>query len=67
MTWLRANLARVATACIWIAGWAFLTSAAADWSVWRFSAGLLCLSLGGWRLLFVVLRDGLYLLTREDR
>jgi hypothetical protein len=59
--------AQLATGAAWLAGWALLTSAAADWSVWRFSAGVLCMSLGGWRLLYVVLRDGLYLLTRDDR
>ena len=59
--------AEIATACAWLAGWALLTAAIDRRSLWRGSAGLLCISLGGWRLLFVVLTNGLYTLSRGDK
>ena len=34
--------------------------------VWLISAGLLLISLGGWELLFLVMRKGLYTLTRPE-
>lgn len=64
--------AEILTALAWLAGWALLTAAAGavvqrEWvaAVWRGSAGLLLLALPGIKLLWVVLRDGLYTLTRE--
>jgi hypothetical protein len=58
------NRAECLTAFMWLAGWALLTAAIDMRSVWLASAGLLCMSLGGWQLLWTVLRLGLYTLTR---
>jgi hypothetical protein len=66
--------AEILTALAWLLGWALLTAAAGAivqgaWvtAIWRGSAGLLLLALPGLKLLWVVLRDGLYTLTRDDR
>lgn len=52
-----------------LAGWALLTWAVAAlvsaWA-WPISGGLLLLSLTGWRLIAVVVWEGLYALTRDD-
>jgi hypothetical protein len=55
-----------------LTGWALVTLGTARLThapatVWAFSGGLLCLSLGGWRLAYTVARDGLYVLTRGPR
>ena len=57
------------TAAAALLGWALLTWAGAQlWSplAWAISGGLLLLSLAGWRLLAVVVWEGLYALTRDD-
>ena len=59
--------AEILTALAWLCGWALVTWGVVSWSLWPVSAGLLSISLGGWRLLYVVVRDGLYTLTRDDR
>lgn len=54
----------------WLSGYALLlwgVSSATGWEwVWKIGAGLLLLSMGGWRLLFLVATEGLYLLSRDD-
>lgn len=63
--------AEILTAVTWLAGWALVTLAVVELThapriVWPASAGLLCLGLGGFRLLGRVVGEGLYVLTRED-
>jgi hypothetical protein len=61
--------AEIATALAFLAGWALITHGVASVTrpiAWTFSAGLLCLSLGGWRLLLIVVVDGMYALTRKQ-
>jgi hypothetical protein len=65
--------AEILTAVAWLAGWALLTAAGGAvvqgaWvaAIWRGSAGLLLLALPGLKLLWVVLTEGLYSLTRND-
>lgn len=53
-----------------LAGWAAVTwGLAGIWGllVWRFSAGILLLSLCGWKFLGVLFREGLYNLSRAKR
>lgn len=63
--------AEIALTCAGLLGWYFLTSAVSLLSfvsagvVWRVSAGLLFLSLSGWRLLYKIASRGLYDLTRD--
>lgn len=60
--------AEIATALAFLAGWALITHGLASLTspiVWTFSGGLLCLSLGGWRLLRIVVVEGMYALTRK--
>lgn len=66
--------AEILAACSWLAGyglvtWAVVAASGADWAafIWRLALGMLLLALPGIRLLWVVLRDGLYTLTRDDR
>jgi hypothetical protein len=59
--------AEILTAVVWLTGWTLLTAAMDRRSVWLASAGLLCISLGGWRLFWVVVTHGLYSLTRGDK
>jgi hypothetical protein len=61
--------AEIATALAFLAGWTLITRGVAAVTsplAWTFSAGLLCLSLGGWRLLRVVVVEGMYALTRKQ-
>jgi hypothetical protein len=61
--------AELLTAAALLAGWALITLGLAQLTtskVWPLSAGILLLSLCGWRFLGVLFRDGLYRLTRED-
>lgn len=67
MTWLAKHRAEIATAGAWLAGWVLVTAALDRRSLWLGSAGLLCLSLGGWRPLFVWLTHGVYSLTRGGK
>jgi protein-S-isoprenylcysteine O-methyltransferase Ste14 len=53
-----------------LGGWALVTWGVAlltTWKVWAISAGLLLLSCGGWKLLWVIVTDGLYAPTRVKR
>lgn len=53
-----------------VGGWALLTWGVARLTApvaWVFSAGLLLVSLGGWRLLWEVATRGLYALTRPTK
>lgn len=57
------------TAAVFVAGWALLTAGVVALTspiAWLFGAGLLLISLGGWRLLITLVVHGLYALTRED-
>lgn len=52
-----------------LAGWGLLTWGAVDLTApvaWKLSAGLLLLSLCGWRFLGVLASQGLYTLSREE-
>jgi hypothetical protein len=51
------------------AGWALMSwgfSLIWGWKVWPFAGGLLLLSMCGWRVLFLMARDGLYALSKDD-
>jgi hypothetical protein len=52
-----------------LAGWALLTTFAAAFAgprVWLLSGGLLLLSGCGWKFLYRIARDGLYVLSRRE-
>jgi hypothetical protein len=62
--------AELAVSAALLGGWAACTAGVAALTApaaWPISAGLLLLSLCGWRFLGRIARDGLYVLTREDR
>lgn len=64
---VRPYRAELLTAGAFLAGWALLTWAIARLTApeaWLVSAGLLLLSLGGWKLLWTVITEGLYTLTK---
>lgn len=67
----KAPWAELGAAAALLAGWASLTWAIAAIAppriVWRASVGLLLLALFGFKLLYVMARDGLYTLTREKK
>lgn len=72
--WLVAHRAELLTALTWVAGYALVGAGigalvTAQWvrAVYAILAGLLLISLGGWRLLWTVATHGLYTLTRGDR
>lgn len=67
LTWLRRHRAELLTAFAWLLGWLLVTAGVDRHSLWLGSVGLLCISLGGWRLLWIVLTHGLYTLTREKQ
>lgn len=66
---LRSNAAEILIALVVLAGWAFITSAFAlifnPKFIWLLSTGMLLLALSGFDLLAVLLRKGLYLLSRD--
>ncbi len=57
--------------CTWTVGWALLTYGVATavhrWWVWPISTGLALLGVGGYKLLWIVLREGLYTLTQDEK
>jgi hypothetical protein len=61
----------ISAALALLAGWSLITWSIASfsrtWQVWPLSAGLLLLSLFGWRFFYTMARDGLYALTREPK
>lgn len=61
--------AEALTALAALCGWGLLTWGLAGWSgvvwIWPLSGGLLLLGLAGYRLVWQVLMDGLYLLRLE--
>ena len=64
------NCAQLATAAAFLVGWGLLTWAVVLFTapaVWLISLGLLLISLGGWELLYLVVRKGLYTLTRPEQ
>jgi hypothetical protein len=64
------NRAELATAAAFLLGWAVVTWAIVLFTrpvVWLVSLGVLLISLGGWELLYLVVRKGLYTLTRPER
>lgn len=67
--WVRRYVPELLTAAVFVAGWALLTAGVVALTspiAWLFGAGLLLISLGGWRLLITLVVHGLYALTRED-
>lgn len=69
LTFLTRYAAELWTGASALVGWASLTFTLAHflgWVVWPASAGLLALSLVGWRLLGVLAWNGLYALTRDS-
>ncbi|PRX19222.1 hypothetical protein BX659_1393 [Orenia metallireducens] len=54
----------------WISGWIFVTWSLVDlfgnW-IWKLSGGLLLLGLVGYRFIFKIVLDGLYVLSLEDK
>lgn len=65
-----AHLPEIATAAAFLLGWTAVTWGVARLTVpevWPISAGVLLLSMGGWRLLATIAREGLYALTRGPR
>ena len=66
---LKAAQAEVLTALCFVAGWLLVTLGLAHLArpdvVWPLSLGLLGFSLGGWKLLYTLVSDGLYALTRK--
>lgn len=67
---LSAARAEIAAGSALIAGWLCITAGLAALlprgQVWLFSAGLLLLSLFGWKFLWLVASKGLYKLNAED-
>lgn len=68
--YLGRNGAALATIAVALLGWLLLTHGLvrafdATW-LWHISLGALALGLAGYRLVARVLRDGLYVLTRDD-
>jgi hypothetical protein len=62
------NWDKVGTVVLGVGGWTLLTDLGSRWAggwVWELSAGLLALSLFGWRFAFTIARDGLYALSRK--
>jgi len=65
----RARAELGATALL-LAGWALLTLGIAQLvhrSPWALSGGLFAMTLFGWKYLYTIGRDGLYLLTRPPK
>lgn len=60
----------ILTAGAFLGGWLLVTAGVVRLTspvAWVFSGGLLLLSLGGWKLLWVLVRDGLYVLTQTTK
>lgn len=65
-----AQAAEYAQVAVGLLGWALLTDVTAHFVgsvVWELSAGLLCLSLFGWRFAYQIARDGLYATALRKR
>lgn len=65
-----AALPETLTALAFVAGWTLVTMgvvALTSSLAWLFSGGLLLISLGGWRLFYIFIRDGLYVLTGQAK
>jgi len=63
-------LPEILTALAFVGGWTVLTAGIVALTApvaWFFSGGLLLISLGGWRLFYIFVRDGLYLLTKQGK
>jgi hypothetical protein len=64
---VRIALPEILTTGALLGGWLLLTMGAVALTsrvAWLFSGGLLLLSLGGWKLLWALISNGLYALTR---
>ncbi len=62
--------AELLTGATLVVGWLLVTAGVAALTsprAWLFSLGLLCISLGGWRMLWQIASAGLYTLTRPRR
>ena len=60
----------ILTGLAFVGGWALLTLGVAALTspvAWLFSGGLFAVSLGGWKLFYVFVRDGLYVLTGQGK
>lgn len=65
--WVVRHRAALLAALALLTGWALLTWGVASllvWQVWPISAGLLLVSIFGWRLFGRIAVEGLYSLTR---
>jgi hypothetical protein len=68
--WLLGILPEGLTALAFVGGWTLITAGVVALSsplAWLFSGGLLAISLGGWKLFYIFVRDGLYLLTQASK
>lgn len=68
LNWAVTARAEILLTIALLGGWALVTWGIAlltTWKVWPISGGLLLLSCGGWRLLWTIVSDGLYMLTRK--
>lgn len=66
---LRAR-AELLTGAAFVGGWLLVTWGVAELTtrrIWPISLGVLLLSAGGWALLWEVIREGLYTLTRPPK
>lgn len=64
---LRVALPEILTTAALLGGWILITVAVVALTsplAWLFSGGLLLLSLAGWKLLWALMMNGLYALTR---
>lgn len=70
LKFVRSTRAELLTAAALLAGWLLITAGIASLTsprAWTFSIGALCISLGGWRMLWQIATSGLYALTRRKR
>jgi protein-S-isoprenylcysteine O-methyltransferase Ste14 len=67
---LRVALPEILTTAALLGGWLLLTLGVVALTspvAWLFSGGLLLLSLGGWKLAWALVTNGLYALTRPEK
>ncbi len=67
--WARSARAEILTGVSLLVGWLLISAGLASLCgpvVWWFSFGLLGVSLGGWKLAWAIVTNGLYELTRDE-
>jgi hypothetical protein len=67
---VRVSLPEILTTAALLGGWLLLTLGVVALTspvAWLFSGGLLLLSLGGWKLAWALVTNGLYALTRPEK